>query len=302
MKKTLFLLTFVLSANILFAQGAYGNAGNLIQDEHNQKDSLGSTYKLLYDNQVKSNDAILKTIFYALGGLGSAMLFVFASNWWFNEKKVERMKQDINNQISSEIEKLSSDLKKDASKNIENLNARFSDFNEKTRLELREDNKILTDNYQNQLKAFSENINLQVSIIKTSIDEKIDYTQREVNDNKDKTKNSIDLLKQKINRENKRLKMNLLQTESSLWLIKEVPLNALRCSIEEGIISVEINYSWNLKYVFEDITEILEKIESVRASDIEAFEKFISIVPSDMYVGEKANLVEIFKKKSVQIS
>lgn len=266
-----------------------------------QTDSIiAVTFKLLYENQVKANDAVLQTIFYALGGLGAAMIFVFASNWWFNEKKVEEIKKGINSQISSEISKKQSDLQKEINTGTTNLTLKFNEFKDKIGSEIKDDNKTLLENYQTQLKSFSENINIQLSTLRTSIDERIDFLQKNQDTNIQNTKSSIDRLKHKIEISSKRLQKDALNNEASLWLIKGVPLNAFRCFIAEGVCSIEINYEWNLKYVFIELEKALKDIQTVRQSDVDAFNDFIKLVPKDSYVVEKTNLTEIFNKKPVK--
>ena len=148
-------------------------------------------YKMLYENQLKSNDAILKTIFYALAGLGTAMIFVFASNWWFNEKKVNEITKGINSQINdlknealnelrekinllsiektAEINHSQTKLQEEVTDAITTLTLRFTEFNDKIRAEIKEDNKALSENYQKQLDSFNENYRQQLASLNETI-------------------------------------------------------------------------------------------------------------------------------------
>ena len=153
--------------------------------------SEASAYKMLYENQLKSNDAILKTIYYALGGLGTAVLLVFGSNWWFNDKKVRDVIKDIdakiidvkkevltelienNNKLSIEktaaINQAQSKLQEEVTAHISSITLKFTDFTEKIRAEIKEDNKTLSENYQKQLESFNEIYRQQFTLLSESI-------------------------------------------------------------------------------------------------------------------------------------
>jgi hypothetical protein len=268
--------------------------------ENTTEDISNVTYKMLYENQVKANDAVLKTIFYALGGLGSAMLFVFASNWWFNEKKVSEIKNGISSQISNEINEIETKLNNEINTSITNLNSQFTDFTEKHRIETKEDNKNISENYQTQLKSFTENINIQNSTMKTSIDERFENIQKRIEINSDNTKNLIAKVKRENDIARKQLKLDVLNSEGSLWMIKGVYLNAYRRYLDEGILSIEIGWDFNLKYVFKNLFEVSSKISYITDAELEYSKKLIKLIKEDEYIEEKAKLEEILKNIKIE--
>ncbi len=265
-----------------------------------KKESPEITYKMLYENQLAANNSILNTIFYALGGLGAAILFVFASNWWFNEKKVLDIKKGINNQIESEINKIQIDLQKEVSNGINSVSQMLNEFIEKHRIEIKEDNKLLSENYQIQLKNFIDNINIQIATLKTSYDERLEVLQKEIDLSNDEIKKSIANAKKSSDVESKKIRMKLCNTEASLWTVKGVFLNAVRYYVEEGKLSLEVGYVWNLKYVLEKLEENVSKCTYIYESDLREFNEFSNSIPAEEFESEKARVVELINKLKVE--
>ena len=283
----------------------------LSKNEITKKDSISTTkidkpisqsevtYELLYKNQVDANDDILKTIFYALGGLGSAMLFVFASNWWFNEKKVNDIKAGISTQIESENSKLAATLRSEINLEVDNLKTLNSDFMEIIRKEIRENNNQLLTNYQSQLSSFSNNINVQISTLKTSFDERIEVIQKQLEINDKEAKRLIGLNKEKLDKTERRLKINILRNDAELWLIRGVPLNAFNCYIEEGQLSLEIGYDWNFEYVIKDLEDTAKKLTFIRANTVTDCQALFSKISSAEFEDQKRNIIELISKVEV---
>lgn len=298
MKKTIipFLILFIISNYCLSKEPVKA----IESKEIIEKDISNITYKMLYDNQVKANDAVLKTIFYALGGLGTAMLFVFGSNWWFNEKKVTDIKEGIKNQISGEINNLQIDLQKEITNSINQVNSLFNDFAEKHRTEAREDYKTLSENYQTQLKSFSDNINIQNSTIKTSTDERFELLQKTIEMNHNKMQTLFEETKKENETATKQLKLDVLHSEGSLWVVRGIYLNALRSYLHEGMLSIEIGWTFNLKYVFYYLIDVAPKLTYITTPELERCKTFISSINEEDYVDEKRKLMDIIEKVEVK--
>lgn len=265
-----------------------------------EKDISNITYKMLYDNQVKANDALLNTIFYALGGLGTAMLFVFGSNWWFNDKKVADIKEGIKNQISGEINNLQIDLQKEITNSKNQVNSLFNDFAEKHRTEVREDYKTLSENYQTQLKNFSDNINIQNSTIKTSTDERFEILQKTIEMNHNKMQELFEEAKKENETATKQLKLDILHSEGSLWVVRGIYLNALRSYLQEGMLSIEIGWTFNLKYVFYYLLDVASKLTYITTPELQRCKTFISSINEEDYVDEKKKLMNIIENVKVE--
>lgn len=313
---------FVVIFSILIASQSKAYSGKVsdisnrgIKEVNLDKDYLSSkAYKMLYENQVKSNEAILQTIYWALGGLGAAILSVFGSNWWFNTKKVEDLTKGIESKLEEikknmwgEIElKFSSYLMEqseksnkeklqsqtDISERIENFNLRLNDSFEKIRLEIKDDVKSLQVNYQSQLNNFSENINIQNELLRSKLDERMNSLNEKIEVIQRESKIELD-------NATKLLKVKIVQSEAALWVIKGVKINALRCYIEEGILSIEVGRLWNLEYVFKSIGEVIDEISEVLTLDVKSFNKFVSLIPDD-YSKEKEEFVEKFNKIKIK--
>ena len=250
-KNEVIFLLLLLSTFIVISGTAFANKAKLTQSiQPNDANVLSEAkaYRMLYDNQVKSNDAILKTIYYALGGLATAVFLVFASNWWFNEKKVDDIRRGIDAQIkdakntvlneaemrinalasekSSQINELQIRLQGEITASISNMTARLNEFHEKIRAEIKDDNKTLLNNYQSQLNAFNENYRQQVESLSDSVKNQIESVKGNIGSAEKKLK---DVILSKTNE----LERQVARNEYYLWKQAEVMENAFTAQIHE---------------------------------------------------------------------
>lgn len=300
MKKLKIIFILLFFTNLCFPKENIEKKDSISPIKVDKFDNQEATYKMLYENQIDANDDILKTIFYALGGLGTAMFFVFASNWWFNEKKVADIKKGIQSDIENEVNKVKNDIKEDFNTNIKSINKSFSDFTENIRKEIREDNNNLLTNFQSQFESFTDNINIQISTLKSSFDERIEVVQKELEINNVETIKTIAAIQERLDRTEKRLKINILGNDAELWLLRGVPVNSLNCYIEEGEISLQIGYDWNIEYVMKDLERILEKLTWIRPKDIKKCETFFDKIPSAEFEPQKKKILDGFKKLELE--
>ena len=313
--KYLFILLFIFLINNVFCKSD-STENSVIVQPIQSKDSTcfneANAYKMLYENQVASNKSILSTIFYALGGLGGAVLLVFASNWWFNDKKVKDLIKEIDtkvlnvkketyaelsekiNTLSNEkyedIKQLQNKLQEEVNANIITITSKFKEFTEIIRTEIKQDNKELLNNYQKQLEAFNSNYIQQIS----SLNESVNLISVSLNE---KLKDKEEMLKGLINSEaNTRIletnsiKEKIHRTEFWVWDGRGVPGNALRAQMNEleyrlsnkgdltfylnQILDTSKKLKWFSKYDKENIKNLLEKVP----------EKYIEIIDEILLV------------------
>ncbi len=202
--------------------------------------SLGFTeaeaYKLLYENQIKANDAVLKTIFYALGGLATAILAVFASNWWFNEKKVRDVARDIDRQIKDLANTALAELtqkisfaenaliqKNAAAEAI--LIEKLREAVEKLKTEVSNDQKGLEERVESRLSALTEATNRQMDAGEKLNGERVenlkDLIERMESKLLEKIRTDTKSLSDKVSRENTQLRMRVYENDADIALNKQ---------------------------------------------------------------------------------
>jgi hypothetical protein len=253
-------------------------------------------YKMLYENQVKANDAVLKTIFYALGGLGTAVLLVFGSNWWFNDKKVKEAMSEIDAKIAgvkkdalseftekistltteniSEMNQTQIKLQEDVTSNITQLNLKFNEFIDKTRTEIKDDNRINLTTYQELLKIYNENTTQQVNSIKDSYEEKIKNITTKIEDNEKK-------YEAKLSSQSKNFKKELLEHNAQIAFLKGNYNIALKAFLDQAHYEFEIGYTSHFQYTARDIVKCLEKVTFIYDDEEKSLNELMELSVKD---------------------
>jgi len=295
----LFLSIFVCISNPIFANR--DKMPSSMQPNDSPSLNEATAYRMLYDNQVKANDAILKTIFYALGGLATAVVLVFASNWWFNEKRVADIRNGINVQINeakntalnevetrisslaaektTQINELQNKLQEHISTSIADITLRANEFHEIIRAEIKEDNKTLLGNYQTQLESFNINYRQQISTLSENIKNQTDTI-------KDKINIIENNLKKEMSSATNSLKQQIARNEYYMWKYRGVWANALSAQIRELELILEESsdfpiYDRSYDFYLTGITETLKNISDMFSSDKENIINTINKVPNE---------------------
>jgi len=254
-----------------------------------------TAYKMLYDNQVKSNDSILKTIFYALGGLGGAVILVFASNWWFNDKKVRDVINEIDIKIdaktgaikteliseltdnfnkfsvekTAEISKIQNKLQEEVTNSITVLTLKINEFTEKIRAEIKEDNNVLLSNYQKQLESFNENYKQQIASLNQVIISGSENLKEIMNGKVETLNGEISNAIKYTFSELSELRQNISRNEYYLWDTKGVHRNAFFAEmneIEAMLNNTNRNYT-DYSFYLKGMKSTLEKAEYIYKFD-----------------------------------
>lgn len=280
MKRTFNILIF----SALILTNTYGSVDSIKRDEpliyyvDSTSMSESKAYKMLYENQVKSNDAVLKTIFYALGGLGTAILLVFGSNWWFNDKKVKDVIRDneakigeIKNSLFSELsekfnifykEKTSEmniiqvKLQDDITKSISEIGLRFSELQEKIRNENKEDSQILQNNYHDLLKSYNDNLIQQINGSKDAFEEKIKLLSKQIEEYDNK-------LNDRLSQEYNNIKREILLHNADIAYLQESYYNAFKYYLDLAIFDYELHDYWRFEYTFQNIMKCFSEFDYI---------------------------------------
>lgn len=313
-----FLVSFADTTEINATQGEIETIKSLSNDRNELSES--EAYKLLYENQLKSNDSVLKTIYYALGGIGTAMIFVFASNWWFNEKKVKDLSKGINSQIeegkdkaieivtqkinelslnnTKEINQQIVKLNKEINNSTQNLTKQINDSQEKLRLELKSDNKSLTENYQKQIDSINETRGEQITSLKKDIEIAVATINEALRLKEELLKELISSEVQARNYEVDSIKESIHRTEYWLWEGRGIPNNAIRAQLSElelrikskselkwyleQILETSKELKWFSSYEKKDVRRVLEKVPNIYHDIVESILAITDNVKEDL--------------------
>ncbi|HLG34197.1 MAG TPA: hypothetical protein VI757_04895, partial [Bacteroidia bacterium] len=266
-----------------------------------------------YDNQAKYNDAILKTIYYALGGLGTAVLLVFASNWWFNDKKVRDIINEIDTKIkgvkkdtlaeltekinsfssekTSEINQMLIKLQEEVTTTITASTLKFTEFTEKIRAEIKEDNKVLSENYQKQLETFNENYRQQISLLSETINTQHSNLKEILSEEEKKRKDAVNGILQTISR-----------VEFYMWKDSGVFRNAFASLVREMQYKLDKNEnSSSFQLALKQLTETLDKCTVLYKGDkVEATDVLNKIPESNVVTKLKQEILAKLEKIKLQ--
>src|SRR6478735_821713 len=314
-------LTILLLIINLFQLNCFGqdSINNLKQNNttNQNKTSISDEeklYKLLYENQIKSNDATLQTIFYALGGLGTAVLLVFGSNWWFNDKKVRDVINEIDNKIigvkkeafsevtekintlstgmKSELNHVQNKLQEEVTANIVNTTLKFTDFTDKIRAEIKDDNKTLTENHQKQIDVFNENSRQQITLFNDTLSSQLSNL-KEVMDSKEYMLKEMISSERKNNiNQNNLISEKMSKIEFYMWKDSGVFRNAFAALVSElslKLMRTTTPTSFNL--VLTQMSETLDKCTYILPTDKNQALKLLLEIP-----GNEELKKEILKK------
>jgi len=288
----------------------------------------GQAYKMLYENQVKANDSILKTIYYALGALGTAIILVFGGNWVFNTKKVEAIADGIDDKIESlksetfaeiaeklnaistektyEINQIQVKLQEEITLNIKDTTIKFNTLAEDVRKELRDENKALSHSFDERIKNFSDNLSMQIKTIETltnerneNVNQKITSFEHSYSEKLKANKDEITSLKSDISKNivktEETLKASIYRNAGYMWETREVYSNAIMSFALEGKINLDNKNDINLGLALNDIARLLPKIKTIDTFNLNLVTNLINSLPV-AYTEKNLEITELLSK------
>lgn len=224
------------------------------------------------------------------------MLLVFASNWWFNDKKVKDVINEIDFKIKSsvstidkdltdkintflndkvsELNQLQSKLQEEVSTNLKELTLHINNSNDKIKDDIRNNEQNLSsvfnkqldnlsDNFKQQLSNLNDSINTNNSNIKDLFESKIDNVKNQLNSDIQKTITELSTIRSSIYR-----------NEYWMWEARGVPSNALRALLNE--LEIKIQQQYPLDFYLRQISEISSKLSFFSKGDKERARELLS--------------------------
>lgn len=292
MKKIIFLIITIFTYSTLISNNIKKDSILKESVELKKKDTLilseNDTYKLLYENTKESNEKILATIYWSLSLITAVILAIIGSSIFFNFKF---NKKEIEN-VLTENDKILEKIKND---HLLIIDSRLDNYEKESKIILKKENSELKKTYQELIKSYNDNLNSQLDSQKELLDEKLKIYNKKFDDYRETQKADKTKIFDEIEMQTNRVEMLLSNVEAKVWEQKEVYGNALTCYIEEGLLSLKIDFGWNLKYVLPNIILMIKKIEEIDKYDSENLADFISEIPSE-YSKLKRIISELLEK------
>lgn len=281
--------------------------------------SEGKAYKMLYENEKSANERILSTIYYALSGLGVAILFVFGSNWWFNDKKVKDLRDSISAQITNadnetskiltekinslsaekttEISKIQIKLQEEVTASITNLTSKFNDFTNQIRSEIKTDNNQLTQNFQQNLEAFTTTYNQQINSLQTLYEERISGLKDTLSNTlKSETTERLKLEK-RLDTTEKEILCKLYRVDANGWGYAGVHRNSLMSYVNECQLRIELDQDVFLSLY--NIEEQIKLTKEIWQSDKDLIISTLNQIKNTKYNNTKEIILERLNKLKI---
>ncbi len=308
MTNLLFSITLFIYLSSGTSQISKNNISSLNNEQEKEIKIDGLTeaeaYKLLYENQIDANDDILKTIFYALGGLGTAVLLVFGSNWYFNHQKVKEAMTEIDTKVNSLKAALQTDILErlniiktefsaDSSQNQALLISNYTLQKENLRSELKSDIQLSLDGFQELIQSYNSNTNQQLISIKEIIDEKVKNlnVQIELSERRVDSKHSQQAVF---------IKRDILRQKADVATLKGNLNLSLKAHLDFAMYDFKEDMSTLFKYTSKGVIECLEKVTYLYEDEKDLLTDLIELAKEE-FPEITTSLIELSKDKEVRV-
>ena len=222
------------------------------------------TYKQMVENLKDSNEKILETVYWSLGGILGIIIVILGSNIFYNFRINKNEMENIKNALSLSLEETKN-------KNLE----------------------IIQKNAQDQIKNISENFHYNVN----NFDKKLKQTEEKLIDMISNLKSEFFEKESSITNKFALLHSEIVGHTADLWGLKDVPVNALKYETEKAILDIELKQP--IESSLSNIYEYLDKITSISTFSQSDVIKLIEKLP-DKYSVHKDKLQNIIKSKSIR--
>jgi hypothetical protein len=230
---------------------------------------LQEYYKQMYVDQKDYNDRILNTIYWALGGLATAIISVVGLNV-FNSNRSNKASLEV---IKQEVLKIN---EIENSKNVTMLRQEFDQLRDQT-------SNVLNE----QLQQRDQIINERFTLIQTDLSNNVE----EVNSKIENVVKFNHLQIKEIERKLKAMKIDIYKNKADIkGLNQHGALSQLGYLVQKLELEIELEYP--LQYFLDDFLIKLQEIKEVDAMLHHQISTVVNKIP-DIYNGLKTRLNEV---------
>lgn len=289
----------ILILTILISVNAFGNSAI------SKVDTVKVTYNLppennnlrdLYDNQKETNDKLLSLLTTSLTLIVGIIIAVIGTsifyNYRFNKKEYELLTKENKNTLNEMHNELIASTNSKLEKTIENftseIDKRFEQIN---------------NTYKTNIETIKESLNTIVLLFRKDIDKQIDGITKQIEANSSEIKDFSDTAKKDVQYNAKSLKKDLLDLQGEIYIMKEWYTLALNTFVNQGLLCVELNQTWQLEYILGDIInammKVIEKDNSITPDNKKDIEKLLPTIP-DYLSREKEVITKNYQKIKIK--
>lgn len=228
-------------------------------------------YKSLYENSKENNESYKSLLQWTFGISLGFLLAIIGSqiffNYRLNKKELDYIKKDIDEKILELENKL-----------IEKIQSKFDELDENLKSGLSNNQKENKKFLEEKLKSDEELRKAKFELLEKVTDFEIKNIQKQL----DKSVMS--------------LKEDIVKNKGDLWKLKGVESNALSSFIEVAFIKKKLNYE--IKYILDDIIDVLKEIEDIHESDFNKLKELYEIIKTT-HKAKADRINELIKNKDV---
>jgi hypothetical protein len=270
MKNTLLIILLIFNLNS-FSQGsspetdsAKTEKTNINPGEKNKENQKILTeldyYRLLAEQSESNNNSFKSLMHWSLGISFAFLLAIIGSQIFFNYR-INKKEIDF---IKKDLDEKTAELKNTLS---ENIDSKFEKLKEELKKDILRSSVDMKKNLSENFKSQREYAALKMEATKTSLKQDLKHLENEIKKN-----------------------------TGDLWKIKGVKANALTNFIRSA--EIQIDLKREVKYILNDIIEILKQIEEIHLVDVNALETLIEKIKAT-HTAQVAEIKKLYIDKPV---
>ena len=219
-------------------------------------------YKLLYNQTQSNNEQYISLIQWTLGISFVFLLAIIGSQIFFNYR-INKKEIDY---IKKDIDEKISELKNDLS---ESLDEKFNILKSELKVDLTKSESEITKNIETKFSSFKEVSKIKMEVIEKSLLQNIKALEKEIEKN-----------------------------AGDLWKLKGVESNALSSFLRSAAIQIDLKRE--VKYLLDDIIDVLKKLEEIHSSDYNSLDTLIEKIKIS-HSEKTKEIISLYKEKPVYV-
>jgi hypothetical protein len=217
-------------------------------------------YRLIYDESKKSNQTYVSLIQWVIVISFTFLLAIIGSQIFFNYRINKKEVEYIKKDLEERLTKLKEEL-------LESIEQKFSILKKDMDKQFDKSETQLTDKLFKLFEGFEKMADARIELAKNTTNQKIKVLEKEVEKN-----------------------------AGDLWKLKGVESNALSSFLRSAFIQIELKHE--VKYLLDDIIEVLNNLEEITSSDYKKLNELLEII-NISYKTKADKIKSLYKDKPV---
>lgn len=245
-------------------------------------------YKQMYENLKYSNDKILDTIYWSLGGLTTAIIALFGANIFFNFRFNKSEIENIKNNLNLKVEEIKNNTSQYIQSNINQLTDNSK--NEITKL-----NQILEENHKNETHTLTSDFEKKYILLQKEIDKFKDILE----DVKSQSRTKFNDFDKTYAKQFKSIMSLYYELDAQVWRLRDVEGNALSSFSKSALLDIETNLL--NEFILNDVLDSLNKLFKLSQSNSTILQELLVKIPDEYTIfrdkiSDKIKTLEIYSR------